>query len=183
MSQELTARSAQVQTNPFNINLSAFLPGLRLKCNSDVGLQTFEILKGRKMRKSLITKSILALAITTAVAMSTSSAMAACVFTEWTNVMPNHALPTITGRLCGTDMSVNVIGADPSGQTFDFGWANAAQLGPDSFEASFVDANATNTIKMDIIPVLKSMHVAIDTKLTSGSNTQWTADYVLTKTY
>lgn len=135
------------------------------------------------MRKLLSTKTLMATVVVTAALMSTGSAMASCVFTEWANLLPSHALPMITGRLCGTDMAVNVIGADPSGQTHDFGWATATQLGPDQFRAVFVDANATNDILMDIIPVLNSMHVEIDTKLINGALTKWAADYVLVKTY
>lgn len=135
------------------------------------------------MKNSTLSKALLGAVVAGTIFASTGSAMAACVYTEWTNVLPGHALPTITGRVCDTDMAVNVIGADPSGQTFDFGWANATQISTDSFTATFVDANATNKIQMNILPVLKSMHVIIETKLTTGATTNWTADYILAKTY
>lgn len=135
------------------------------------------------MKKSIISKTLLAAIIGAATLASPASAQTTCVFTEWTNVLPGHALPTITNRVCDTDVAINVIGADPSGQTFDFGWADATQIGTDSFSAEFVDANATNKIQVNILPVLNSMHVIIETKLTSGDTTNWTADYVLTKTY
>ena len=135
------------------------------------------------MPKLSFTKPLLAAMVLTATLVSSGQAMAACAFTEWTNILPGHPVPTITGRVCNGDLSVNVIGADGNGNTHDFGWAAAAQVGPDSFTASFVDANATNNLQMDIIPLLKSMHVAIETKLTNGTVTNWGGDYVLTKTY
>ncbi|MCF6302962.1 MAG: hypothetical protein L3J13_07145 [Devosiaceae bacterium] len=137
------------------------------------------------MKKSIISKAILGAIFATAAFAATGSAMAqtACVYTEWSNVEAGHALPTITSRVCGDDMAVNVIGADPSGQTFDFGWSESTRLGPDSFSAVFVDANASNKIQLNILPVLNSMHAIIETTLTGGATTNWTADYVLSKTY
>ncbi len=135
------------------------------------------------MHKSTLLKTLGAVAMFSAALTSTSGAMAACVFSEWTNIVPGHALPTITGRDCNGDLSVNVIGAAPNGNTHDFGWSAMQQVGPNSFTASFVDANATNNIRLDIVPQLKSMHVAIETKLNNGQVTNWGADYVLTKTY
>ena len=135
------------------------------------------------MKKPTLSKVLLGVAFAGTMFASTGGAMAACVYSEWSNVLPGHALPTITSRVCDADVSVNVIGADPSGQTFDFGWADATKIGTDSFSAEFVDANATNKMQMNILPVLNSMHVMIETVLASGDATNWTADYVLTRTF
>jgi len=116
--------------------------------------------------------------------LSTGSALASCAYTEWTNVAPGHPLPSITARLCGEDISINVIGADPQGKTFDFGWSEASNVGPNSFTATFVDANASNDILMEIDSAANTMRLTIDTTLAGGSETtQWFADYTLGKEY
>ncbi len=135
------------------------------------------------MKKSTLSKVLLGAVFAGGLFASTGRAMAACVYSEWRNVVPGHALPTITSRVCDAEIAVNVIGADPSGQTFDFGWVEATKIGTDSFRAEFVDANATNKLQMNILPVLNSMHVMIETVLGDGESTNWTADYVLSKTY
>jgi len=136
------------------------------------------------MPKSLVSKSILATSLLTAMFFSTGSALASCANTEWTNVTPGHPIPTITARLCGEDLTVKVIGAAPDGSTFDFGWSVASQLTPDSYTSSFVDANATNDFLMEIDRAANTMRLTIETELTGQSDvTQWFADYTLEREY
>ncbi len=136
------------------------------------------------MKKTIFSSAAMAGAFVATSLFSTGSALAACTLTEWTNILPGHPLPQVTGRVCDGDMAVNVIGADPSGATFDFGWSAMEQIGTDSFTAEFVDANATNKIQMDVNPLLNTMRMTIDTTiLATSQNTIWYADYVLTKVY
>jgi len=136
------------------------------------------------MPKSFVSNSILAVTAISALLFSSGSALASCANTEWANVNPDHPLPTITARLCDQDMSLNVIGAAPDGSVFDFGWSPAVQVSPDSYTSSFVDANATNSILMEIDRDANTMRLTIDTQLNDDSNvTQWFADYTLTSEY
>ena len=136
------------------------------------------------MRKSLISRLILFTTMTSALLMSSGSALAACAYTEWTNVQPGHPLPTITARLCGEALEVNVIGSDPQGNTFDFGWSEAVRVSENSYTSAFVDANASNSILVEIDPEANTMRLTIDTQLAGDSNvTQWFADYTLGREY
>ncbi len=137
------------------------------------------------MRKSLYSGALLAVSFVTMALASSGGALAAtCTYTEWANTVPTHPLPQVTKRVCDGELSVNVIGADPNGNTFDFGWADATELAPNSYSSEFVDANATNKIQLDVNPDTNAMQMSIDTKVTaSGQSTQWSADYVLSKTY
>lgn len=115
---------------------------------------------------------------------STGSALASCAFTEWTNVAPGHPLPTITTRLCDEEISVKVVGADPEGNTFDFGWSEATRVGENSYTSSFVDANASNSIRLDIDQQANTMRLTVNTQLAGQAEvTQWFADYTLAREY
>ncbi len=135
------------------------------------------------MRKTIYSGAVLGATFMAAALMSTGAALAACTNTEWTNIVPGHALPQVTTRDCGGVSSVKVIGADPQGQTFDFGWSDATQVAPDTLTSVFSDANATNEIRLEIDPGANTMQMSILTTLANGQSANWTADYVVSRTY
>ncbi len=136
------------------------------------------------MPRSFVSKSILTATIVSTLLFSSGNALASCLNTEWKNVNPDHPIPTITTRLCNQDVSINVVGAAPDGSTFDFGWSPAVQVNPDSYKSSFVDANASNEILLEINREANTMRLTIDTILNGDSNvTQWFADYTLASEY
>ncbi|HHG91169.1 MAG TPA: hypothetical protein ENJ90_11940 [Devosia sp.] len=135
------------------------------------------------MQKSVFSGVLMATAFVATSLFSTGSALAACTFSEWVNILPNQALPQINTRLCDAEMSVNVIGADPEGNTFDFGWSEATQSA-DSISSEFVDANASNQIQLDINRADNTMRMTIETTVqATGQSLTWYADYSLSRTY
>ncbi len=135
------------------------------------------------MQKSIFSGTLMAAAFVATSLFSTGSALAACTFTEWTNLVPEQALPQINTRLCDAELSVNVIGADPEGNTFDFGWADATQ-NKNSIASEFVDANASNKTQLDINPAENAMRLTIETTIVeTGQSVTWYADYTLSTTY
>lgn len=135
------------------------------------------------MTNKLKTSIIFAASAVTITLLSSTSAFAACVHTEWQNTMANHAIPTIIGRDCNGNLAVSAQGVDPQGQTVDFGWAQMQQTSADEFAAAFVGADATNNLQMKVHPVNQTMNVRISSEFNDGTSTVWFGHYKLKSTY
>lgn len=131
------------------------------------------------MRISIKAGIVAVATVACATLISVGGASAACIHTEWQNTMKDHVIPHITGRDCDGVLSINAQGLDAQGQLVDFGWAQAEQIGPDTFKAAFVGADATNDLTMEVNPANETMHVAIDTKYTNGTTKEWFGNYKL----
>lgn len=123
-----------------------------------------------------IKSGILAIAtFATISALSSTAAFAACVYSEWSNIIPGHPVATMTGRNCNGQHALKAVGADG----FDFGWTPLTVTGINQFSATFVGDDASNDVDLTIFPLMKTMNVKIVTNYNIGTSQSWGANLKL----